>query len=180
MLGDEHLSSARAVRLLALDVDGVLTDGRLLYGPDGESLKAFHARDGLGLKLLRDAGIEVAIISGRRSPPLERRLAELGIEHVFLGREDKTRALDALLEATGLEASAVAYAGDDLPDVPVLARVGLPITVADATDEAKAAAVWITDKPGGTGAVREICDALLDAQGARERVIADYLARNGG
>ena len=168
------------MRLLALDVDGVLTDGRLLYGPDGESLKAFHVRDGLGLKLLRDGGIDVAIISGRKSAPLERRLADLGITQVFLGREDKTRALDALLEATGLDAQAIAYVGDDLPDVPVLARVGLPISVADAAGEARAAAAWITERPGGAGAVREICDALLDAQGTRERVVADYLARNGG
>ena len=165
--GDAALRErARRVRLLVLDVDGVLTDGRLHIGADGEHVKVFHVRDGSGLVALRRAGIAVAIISGRESGAVTRRAQELGIEHVLQGVGDKGPALDALLARLGVEAAAVGCVGDDTPDVPMLERAGLAVAVADAHAAAKAAAHWVTTRPGGHGAVREVCDLLLDARGS--------------
>lgn len=162
---------ALRVRLLVLDVDGVLTDGTLWYGADGEVFKGFHVRDGLGLKLLASAGIQVAVISGKSSAPLERRLDDLGVEHRYLGRRDKNRAFDELLEATGLAAGDVAWVGDDLLDLPLMKRAGLAIAVADAEPRVRAKARWITTRDGGRGAVREICEGLLDARGELDGAI---------
>jgi 3-deoxy-D-manno-octulosonate 8-phosphate phosphatase (KDO 8-P phosphatase) len=156
---------AAQVRLLALDVDGVLTDGRLYFGARGESLKAFDVRDGLGIRLLLDAGIEVAIITGRSSPIVAARARELGIARVLQGQRDKHAALQRLLRAARVSAGACAYMGDDWPDLPVLAAVGLATTVADAPDEVKRCAHWIAPSPGGRGAVRELAMLLLRAQG---------------
>ncbi len=152
------------IRLLVLDVDGVLTDGRLWFGPDGEQLKAFHVRDGVGIKAVLGAGIEVAIISGRRSAAVERRAAELGIRHLRQGCEDKAEALRALGAALGVPADAAACVGDDTPDLPMMALVALPIAVADAHPSVLAAARHVTRAAGGAGAVREVCDLLLDAR----------------
>jgi 3-deoxy-manno-octulosonate cytidylyltransferase (CMP-KDO synthetase) len=152
------------IRLLAVDVDGVLTDGVLVYGPDGEQLKHFHVRDGLGLRLVREAGIEVAVVSARASPALARRLADLGLGHVHTGRPDKWAALGETMATLGVAADEVAFVGDDLLDVPVLGQVGVAIAPADAHPSARAAAHWITEAPGGRGAVREIADALLAAR----------------
>ena len=149
------------VRLLVLDVDGVLTDGRLWYGADGEVLKGFHVRDGLGIKSLLAIGIEVAIISGRDSPAVARRASELGIRHVIQGCDDKGRALDALCATLRVEAAAVACIGDDTPDLPMLTRAGLAVAVADAHPDVRAVANRVTTLPGGHGAVREVCDWLL-------------------
>ena len=149
------------VRLLVLDVDGVLTDGRLWYGADGEVLKGFHVRDGLGIKSLLAIGIEVAIISGRDSPAVARRAAELGIRHVVQGCDDKGRAFDALCSALRVEPAAVACIGDDTPDLPMLTRAGLAVAVADAHPDVRAVANRVTTLPGGHGAVREVCDWLL-------------------
>jgi 3-deoxy-D-manno-octulosonate 8-phosphate phosphatase (KDO 8-P phosphatase) len=176
-----HAARARA---LVLDVDGVLTDGTLYYGTDGEALKAFHVRDGLGLRLLRLEGIHVAVISAKRSAPLERRLTDLRVPHVYLGREDKLRALDELLEATGVAAEDVAYVGDDLVDLPVLARVGLSVSVADAHPRVRERALWVTRAQGGKGAVREVADGLLLARGrlaaACEALAAELAAGSAG
>jgi 3-deoxy-D-manno-octulosonate 8-phosphate phosphatase (KDO 8-P phosphatase) len=152
------------MRLLVLDVDGVLTDGRLWFGPEGEVLKAFHVRDGAGLKALRAAGIEVAIISGRRSPMVDRRAAELGIPHVRQGVEDKGAALKELLRHLDIAAERTACVGDDTPDLPMLQQVAMPIAVADAHPAVLAVARHITRLPGGAGAVREVCDLLLAAR----------------
>ncbi|MFW5920718.1 MAG: KdsC family phosphatase [Polyangiales bacterium] len=157
--------AAARIRLLVLDVDGVLTDGTLWYGPDGEYLKAFHVRDGLGIRLLRPEGIGVAVLSARRSPALERRVADLGIEHVVLGRDDKRAALGELLSSAGVDACDAACVGDDVLDVPVMRGVGLAIAPADAHALARAEAAWVTEAPGGRGAVREVADGLLDARG---------------
>ncbi|MBS0375494.1 MAG: HAD hydrolase family protein [Proteobacteria bacterium] len=151
------------IRLLVLDVDGVLTDGRLWFGADGESLKAFHVRDGAGIKAALAAGIEVAIISGRRSAAVERRAAELGLRHVQQGCEDKGAALRALAATIGVPLTAVACVGDDTPDLPMLALAALPVAVADAHPAVLAAARHVTRAGGGAGAVREICDLLLGA-----------------
>lgn len=153
-----------AVRLLAVDVDGVLTDGRLYYGAAGEQLKVFHVHDGLGLKLVQAAGIEVAIISARDSAMVARRLDDLGILLRIQGAEDKGAALRALREERALTAAAVAFIGDDLPDLAAYAEAGLKIAVANAQPPVRAAADWITTQPGGAGAVREVCNALLAAR----------------
>ncbi len=149
------------VRLLVLDVDGVLTDGRLYYGADGEALKVFHVRDGHGIKALLAAGIEVAIISGRRSPALERRARELGILHVHQGIEEKGSALTTLLETLAIPAEETACLVDDTPDLPMMAIVGVPVAVADAHPTVVKAARWVTRCAGGQGAVRELADHLL-------------------
>ena len=155
---------AARVRLLVLDVDGVLTDGRLYYGARGEALKVFHVRDGLGLKLLAAAGVTVAIISGRRSSMTGRRCRELGVRHLLQGVEDKLAAFHRLCERLGVSPSVCACVGDDLPDVPLMREVGLSFAVADAHPQACSAAHVITRLPGGKGAVREICDYLLEAR----------------
>ena len=155
---------ARRVRLLVLDVDGVLTDGRLHITAQGEQTKVFHVRDGSGLVALQRAGVPVAIISGRDSGAVTRRAAELGIGHVRQGVEDKGTVLDALLAQLGLTNDALGCVGDDTPDVPMLQRAALAVAVADAHPTARAVAHWITPSPGGHGAVRDVCDLLLAAR----------------
>jgi 3-deoxy-D-manno-octulosonate 8-phosphate phosphatase (KDO 8-P phosphatase) len=161
---DAVLERARNIRLLVLDVDGVLTDGRLYLSAAGEELKVFHVRDGSGLVAVQRAGITVAIISGRDSAAVTRRAAELGIRHVRQGVADKGAALDQLLEELGVSAAETACVGDDTPDVPMLRRAGLAIGVADAHPALLAAAHWVTHSNGGQGAVREACDLLLSAR----------------
>jgi 3-deoxy-D-manno-octulosonate 8-phosphate phosphatase (KDO 8-P phosphatase) len=162
--GAEVLERARRVRLLVLDVDGVLTDGRLYFSEQGEALKVFHVRDGSGIVALHGAGIDVAIISGRDSAAVARRASELKIRHVRQGTDDKGKALDALLTELNLAAEQVACVGDDSPDVPMLERAGLAVSVADAHASAHAVAHWTTIAKGGQGAVREVCDLLLTAR----------------
>jgi 3-deoxy-D-manno-octulosonate 8-phosphate phosphatase (KDO 8-P phosphatase) len=152
------------IRLLVLDVDGVLTDGRLYYGPEGEQLKVFHVRDGHGIKALQAAGVTVAVISGRNSPAVARRCADLGIGEVAQGIDDKAAAFEALRQRLGVVAADCACIGDDTPDAPLMRRVGLAIAVADAHPDARAAAHRRTRLPGGQGAVREACDWLLAAR----------------
>jgi 3-deoxy-D-manno-octulosonate 8-phosphate phosphatase (KDO 8-P phosphatase) len=156
--------AAARVRLLVLDVDGVLTDGRLYYGPRGEALKLFHVRDGLGVKLLAAAGVNVAVISGRRSSMTARRCRELGVRHLLQGVEDKLAAFNMLRRHLGVSPGACACVGDDVPDVPLMREVGLSFAVADAHPQARSAAHVITRLPGGGGAVREVCDYLLEAR----------------
>ena len=157
-------AAAARVRLLVLDVDGVLTDGRLYYGARGEALKVFHARDGLGMKQLAAAGITVAVISGRRSGMTGRRCRELGVRHLLQGVEDKLAAFQRLRGRLGISSSVCACVGDDVPDVPLMREVGLSFAVADGHPQARDAAHVITRLPGGKGAVREVCDYLLEAR----------------
>jgi len=152
------------VRLLVLDVDGVLTDGTLWLGPGGEALKTFNVRDGYGIRMLRRAGIDVAVISGRDSEAVNVRMRELGVEHVMQGVADKQVALDALLARLAVGADEVACLVDDLPDMPLLRTVGVPAAVADAHPVVLAAARHVTSLPGGRGAVREFCEWLLAAR----------------
>ncbi len=155
------------VSLVVLDVDGVLTDGRLWYGPDGESLKVFDVRDGHGIKNLIAAGIGVAVISGRRSGAVTARMRELGVSDVAQGVKDKARALAELLKRNAIESKRVACLVDDTPDLELMAAVGLPAAVADAHPEVLAAAQHVTRARGGRGAVREFCDWLVAARAAK-------------
>jgi 3-deoxy-D-manno-octulosonate 8-phosphate phosphatase (KDO 8-P phosphatase) len=166
--------TARAVPLariqaLVLDVDGVLTDGRLFYSDSGEQMKSFHVRDGYGIKALQAAGIAVAVISGRRSLATQHRCRELGIERVALGVSDKSVALTALCASLGLQPDACACVGDDLPDTAMLQMAGLAIAVADAHPQVRRLAHRRTRARGGDGAVREVCDWLLAARQRRPR-----------
>lgn len=166
---------AGKVKLLILDVDGVLTDGSIILDNKGNELKRFHVRDGHGIKMLIRAGIEVAIITGRFSKVVERRARELGIREVFQMCHIKTVAFDHLVEKLNVTAEEIAYVGDDIVDIPILRRVGLPIAVNDAVAEAKEYALIVTENPGGKGAVREVCDYLLQARGLWESVMGEYL-----
>jgi 3-deoxy-D-manno-octulosonate 8-phosphate phosphatase (KDO 8-P phosphatase) len=164
---------AKAIRLLVLDVDGILTDGRMIYSTDGELL-AFHILDGHGIKLALRCGLSLAMISGRESVMLARRARELGVQEVHQRVLDKLPVFESLLQRKGLTASQVACMGDDLLDLPLLLRAGLAITVPGAVDEVRAAAHYITRRPGGEGAVREAIELLLKAQGHWPAVMERY------
>ncbi len=168
------LDRASRVKLALFDVDGVLTDGRLLYSDDGRELKAFHVHDGLGLKRLIANGIEVAIITARISHMVTERTAELGIAHVYQDQGDKLACYEQLIHALKLEPAQTSYCGDDLPDLRVMRRVGLSIAVANAHPAIAERAHWRTARRGGEGAVREVCDLLLSAQGRGEAELAHF------
>jgi len=162
---DEELRDRlRRVQLLCLDVDGVLTDGRLLYTSSGEELKAFHTQDGSALKRLQAQGVELAIISGRTSAMVQRRAAELGINYLYEGYEQKLPALDALVGKSGIPAGAMAHVGDDIADLELFASVGVAFSVADAHPEVRERADLVATLPGGQGAVRELVDTLISVQ----------------
>lgn len=152
------------LRLVGFDVDGVFTDGRLYLSDDGSETKAFNTQDGYGVRRLIDAGITVAIISGRRSAAVERRMAELGVEHVFLGCDDKLNVFRTLLSKLGIVAAETAFVGDDVPDAKLLEAAGIGIGVANAHPDIESCCDWITGRSGGAGAVREVCDAILEAR----------------
>lgn len=164
------------IRLLLLDVDGVMTDGRIVYDNNGVETKAFDVKDGHGLKLIQRAGIQVGIITGRQSDIVTRRAAELGIDLVYQGAKDKTEPLREILAALALDPSEVAYVGDDLVDLPVMRLVGFSATVADAVDELKPLVDLVTSRAGGRGAVREICDFLLKESGRWDAVTRRYFS----
>jgi len=167
---------ASKIRMLVLDVDGVLTDGKLYFDHAGNELKAFNTRDGLGMKALQRCGIEVAVITGRKSEAVAHRMSQLGIKHVYQGREDKLNAFQHLLDITGLDEYEICYAGDDWIDLPVMMRAGLAISVADAEERVKEHAHWITQRNGGDGAVREMCNLILAAQGKDQTILDEILA----
>jgi len=169
------LKRAARIRALVLDVDGVLTDGQLYFDNQGNEMKAFCTRDGLGMRALQRMGTVLALITGRQSQIVAHRAANLGIEHVYQGRNDKLDAFHELLAETGIDASEVCYAGDDWVDIPVLDRVGLAVTVADADAVVKKRVHWVTSRLGGHGAVREICDLILAARGLDQRVLDGIL-----
>jgi len=166
---------AALIRLVVFDIDGVLTDGSLYLGEDGQEYKAFYARDGLGLKLLQATGVIIGVITARNSGVVTHRMQSLGIEHVFQGRLDKLSAFKELCDILQLEPQQVAYVGDDLVDVPVMLKAGLAIAVADAHDVVHKYAHWQTQAAGGRGAAREVCELLMQAQGTW----ADQLSRFG-
>lgn len=159
------MTLAARIELAVFDVDGVLTDGRLYLGDDGTEFKAFHVRDGQGFKLLRDAGIKVAVLSGRRSAAVSRRMDELQVDIYRQGCQDKGQDFADLLEHFGLAGERVAYLGDDVIDLPAMQIAGLPVAVADAHASVRAAARWVTTLGGGRGGARELCDLILHARG---------------
>lgn len=161
---------------MAFDVDGVLTDGRLWYGPAGETMKAFHVQDGLAIKMLAGAGIATAIITSRRSEAVAMRAAELDIAHVLQGVEDKYAAFRGLLEQLALDPLQAGYMGDDLPDLPVLRRCGLACAPKEAVEPVRRHVHYVTRASAGAGAAREVCEFVLDAQGRLERALAAYLS----
>ena len=167
---------AAGVRLLLLDCDGVLTDGRITPSGVGEELKSFHTRDGHGLVMLHRAGLRSGIISGRRSRLVELRAADLGVSYVRQGALDKVEVFESLLAEAGVPEAEVAYVGDDVVDIPLMRRSGLAVAVADATPDTRAAAHHVTRLPGGAGAVREVCELILKAQGLWEGLMERYRA----
>ena len=172
----DALERAKRVRLMLFDVDGVLTDGKLWYGPDGETHKAFHVVDGLGIKLLVQAGIAVGFLSGRASSAVAARAAELGVAHLLQGSEDKRGVFEALLARLALSPADAGFMGDEVVDLPVLRRCGFACAPAGAHALVLANAHYVTQAGGGDGAVREVCELLLRAQGRLEAAFGAYLA----
>lgn len=166
---------AAAIRLVIFDVDGVLTDGSLFIGDDGQEYKAFHSRDGHGMKMLLDTGVEIGIITGRTSQVVHHRMESLGIQHVYQGCTEKLPFFEELMAKLGLSPHEVAYVGDDVVDVPVMRRVGLAVAVQDAHPLAKQHAHWITPNSGGRGAARDVCELIMDAQGTLAGQMVKYL-----
>ena len=166
---------AQRIKLLLMDCDGVLTDGRLFLLPDGDELKSFNAHDGHGIKLFHRAGLKTGIISGRKSSAVERRARELGMSYLRESALDKLKVLEELLAETGLSPEQCAYVGDDLPDVPIMRRVGFAIAVADAVEETRQAAHYVTQRKGGHGAVRETVELILKAQGRWDELMKRYV-----
>lgn len=158
------LEKAAKIKLVIFDVDGVLTDRKIYLSDTGEEQKAFNTHDGLGMKLLLKTGVEIGIISARSSVPVTKRMSELGVKHVFQGRPNKVETLEELLQQLNMSLEQVAYVGDDLPDLPVMRRVGLGIAVADAIPFVREHADWQTKAIGGEGAAREVCDLMMQAQ----------------
>lgn len=175
MINNDLVEKAKKLKLLILDVDGVLTDGKLFFDNDGNEYKAFHARDGHGIKLLRQTGVEVAVISGRKSNSVALRMKNLGIEYVYQGHENKISAFNEIIEKIGISPEQAAHVGDDLLDLPLMLRVGLSIAVNDAHFAVKQYADWCTELSGGCGAVREVCDFIMQTQGTMDNVLSSYL-----
>ncbi|VAX32828.1 3-deoxy-D-manno-octulosonate 8-phosphate phosphatase [hydrothermal vent metagenome] len=172
---DLVLEAARKIKLLILDVDGVLTDGGIILDNEGNELKSFHVRDGHGIRLLIRKGVDVAIITGRRSKVVERRAHELGVKEVYQKCFNKVVAYEQIKETFSVQDEEIAYIGDDVVDIPLLRRVGLPVTVADASGDVRAFSMIVTGNKGGRGAVREITDLILKAKGFWEGIINDYI-----
>lgn len=163
--------------VLLLDVDGVLTSGRVLYFAGGEEAKTFDVRDGLGIRMVREAGVRVGLISGRKSAAVDRRAAELGIEYCHTGVKDKVGLLASILSQAGCSQAQAAYVGDDLVDLAIMGQVGLAVAVADAHEAVKQHADMITTRPGGRGAVREVCERILSAKGLWDPIISRWRNR---
>ena len=172
----QALERARGVRLMVFDVDGVLTDGTLLYGPGGEEMKAFHAHDGLGLKMLAQSGIACALLSGRRSAAVALRAAELGIGDVLQGIEDKLSGLEELLEKKNLKLKDAGYMADELVDLPVLMRCGFACAPHEAPEAVRTRVHYVATAPAGRGAAREVCELVMRAQRKFEQALGKYLA----
>jgi 3-deoxy-D-manno-octulosonate 8-phosphate phosphatase (KDO 8-P phosphatase) len=166
---------AAEIRLIVFDVDGVLTDGSLYIGDDGQEYKAFNSKDGHGMVMLQDSGVAIAIITGRTSEVVRIRMASLGIEHIYQGKREKLPVYEELKRITGFNDRDIAYVGDDVVDLPVMTRVGLAIAVQDAHALAKQHAHWVTPSNGGRGAAREVCELIMDAQDNLQPALQHYL-----
>lgn len=170
------LEKANAIKMVIFDVDGVLTDGSLFIGDDGEEYKAFNSRDGHGMKMLQKTGVEIGIITGRTSNVVVHRMQSLGIEHVYQGRLEKLPAFEDVCRKTGYSPDQIAYVGDDVVDLPILTRVGLAIAVADAHHLVLEHSHWHTHHPGGRGAARDVCELIMRAQGTLDSHMETYLS----
>ena len=169
---------AKQIRLVIFDVDGVLTDGSLFIGDDGQEYKAFNSRDGHGMKMLQKTGVEIAIITGRTSEVVKHRIKDLGIKIVYQGQHDKTLAFNDLLNSRQLSPAECAYVGDDVVDLPVMSQVGLAIAVQDAHPMVKKHAHWLTPSAGGRGAGRDVCEMILEARGSLQTELESYLHKD--
>ncbi len=167
---------AKKIKLIIFDIDGVLTTGALFIGDDGQEYKAFNSKDGHGLRMLQDGGVEVAIITGRTSNVVEHRAKDLGITRIYQGKRQKLPAYEELLKETGLSHEDIAYVGDDVVDLPVMSKVGLSICVNDGHSFVKQHAHWITKANGGCGAGREVCEMILEAKGKLNNMLQSYLS----
>lgn len=170
----EVLKKAQDIKLAVFDVDGVLTDGYLYLGENGNEYKAFNVRDGLGMVMLKETGCHIAVITGRSSSIVADRMQSLGIDHVYQGQNDKQVALLSLANELGIDKGEILYVGDDLIDLPAMCQVGLPIAVADAHAVVKQHALAVTQAEGGRGAVREVCEFLMTAQGSFQNKLEQY------
>lgn len=169
------LEKAAEIKLVIFDVDGVLTDGSLFFGDDGQEYKAFYSRDGLGIKMLQKTGVEVGVITARESQLVVHRMKNLGIEHLYQGRLDKIKAYEELIKQLGVTNLQTAYVGDDVVDLPVMQQAGLAIAVADAHPFVKQHAHWTTQHGGGRGAARDVCELIMQAQGNLEAQLNSFL-----
>lgn len=176
MAEKELLEKAANIKLAVFDVDGVLTNGQLILGENGNEYKAFHVRDGHGLVMLLESGCHIAVITARSSNIVAERMTSLGIKYVYQGEKDKGARLMALVDELDIQREHVAYTGDDVIDLPAMTKVGLPIAVADASPEVKQYADWVTEERGGQGAVREVCELIMKAQGKFDAKIKAYLS----
>jgi len=174
-LTPQQRDKVQRLKLLILDVDGVLTDGRLFFDDQGKEYKCFHARDGHGIKLLRHSGVEVAVISGRKSNSVAIRMQNLGVDLVYQGHENKRAAFNDVLQRVQLLPEQVAHVGDDVLDLPIMTQVGFAVAVADAHFAVKQRADWCTQSTGGMGAVREVCDLIMQVQGTFDEALQVYL-----
>lgn len=166
---------AASIRLIVFDVDGVLTDGSLFIGDDGQEYKAFNSKDGHGMVMLQQSGVEIAIITGRTSEVVRIRMAGLGIQRVYQGKREKLPAYEELKQLSGFSDQQIAYVGDDVVDLPVMTKVGFAIAVQDAHPLAKQHAHWVTPSGGGRGAGREVCELIMDAQGTLQAALQHYV-----
>ena len=169
------LDKASKIELVIFDVDGVMTDGSLFMGDDGQEYKAFNSLDGHGMRMLQEGGINAAIITGRKSNVVEHRMKDLGVTRVYQGYRDKIPAYESLISDVGLDIEQVAYVGDDVVDLPIMTRVGFAIAVQDAHPYVKKHAHWITQNVGGHGAVRDVCELILEARGLLTQTLESYL-----
>ena len=166
---------AKKIKLVIFDIDGVLTTGALFIGDDGQEYKAFNSKDGHGLRMLQDSGVEVAIITGRTSNVVAHRAKDLGITRIYQGKREKLPAYEELIKETGLSHEQIAYVGDDVVDLPVMSKVGLAICVQDGHSFVKQHSHWITESNGGCGAGRDVCEMILDAQGNLNDMLQSYI-----
>ena len=172
----EVKAKAANIKLVVFDVDGVLTDGSLIFGDDGQEYKAFHSRDGHGMKMLQASGVEMAFITGRMSEVVKHRARNVKVSHVYQGQIDKLPAYEKLKDKLKLQPEEIAVVGDDVVDLPIMLRSGLAIAVSDAHPVVKQYAHWITPSAGGKGAAREVCELIMEAQGSLERAMMKYLS----
>ena len=174
-VAQDLIARTARIRLVIFDVDGVLTDGSLLIGDDGQEYKAFNSKDGHGMKMLQKSGVDIGIITARTSNVVTLRMDNLGIKHVYQGQLDKRPAYEWLTAELGLKPAQVAYVGDDVVDLPIMERVGLAIAVQDACTLVKQRAHWTTPNPGGHGAARDVCELIMEGQGTLQNILNEYL-----